>query len=294
MKKNLVLFAALTAAAHAGPRTSANYTIATDTADTGGKRTTSASYTNDGSVGGVAGLSTVAAPAETAKSGYIGQLYEVTGLTLTAASLNVNETATLQLAAWQVLDDATFLAVPAASVVWSVANGPLTGISASGLATAGVVFQNTSATAQGVYLGDTGTLGLTIVNVNLDDFGTYASDGIDDAWQVQYFGLNNPNAGPLLDPDFDGQTNADEWSYLTNPTSSSSVFLPIATRSGANLLITFASVQGRTYTLQQSDTLAPDSWSNAPNASVTGDGTAKTFTSPTTANRRFLRILANP
>ena len=74
----------IAAAAHAGPRTSANYTIATDTADAGGRRTTSANYTNDGSLGGVAGISTVAAPAETAKHGYLGQLSAVTGLVLSA------------------------------------------------------------------------------------------------------------------------------------------------------------------------------------------------------------------
>ena len=69
--------------AHAGPRTSTSYTSATDTADLGGKRATSANYTNDGSAGTVAGLSTVASPSETAKHGYIGQLYDGTGLTLT-------------------------------------------------------------------------------------------------------------------------------------------------------------------------------------------------------------------
>jgi len=88
----------IVASAHAGPRTSANYSIAADTADAGGKRATSASYTNDGSVGLVAGIVTVAAPAETAKGGYISQLYDVTGLTLTAATLNVNEGTIDQLA----------------------------------------------------------------------------------------------------------------------------------------------------------------------------------------------------
>ena len=56
----LLLTALLPAIAHAGPRTSAsaNYKVATDTADAGGKRATSAAYTNDGSAGGIAGLST--------------------------------------------------------------------------------------------------------------------------------------------------------------------------------------------------------------------------------------------
>jgi hypothetical protein len=49
----------------AGPRGSANYTIATDTTDAGGTRATSTSYTHDGSAGLIAGLATVASPAET-------------------------------------------------------------------------------------------------------------------------------------------------------------------------------------------------------------------------------------
>ena len=135
----------------AGPRASTNYTVSTDTTDAGGKRATSAAYTNDGSAGGIVGISTVASPAETAKHGYIGQLTEVTALQLAASPLTINETGTRQLSADQVLDDLTTNAVPAASITWSVQSGPITGISASGLATAGTVYQDTAATAQGVY-----------------------------------------------------------------------------------------------------------------------------------------------
>ncbi|MEO8350686.1 MAG: hypothetical protein ABI680_03085, partial [Chthoniobacteraceae bacterium] len=177
------------ASLHAGPRTSANYSVATEITDGGGARATSASYATDGSVGLIAGVSTVAAPVEMAKAGYIGQLYDVTGLTLTAVLLNVNEGATDQLGAWQALDDSTFLAVPATGVAWSVQSGPLTAISATGLATAGIVYQDTAATAQGAFAGDIGTLTLTVKNVNLDDLPGYSGDAIDDAWQVQYFGL---------------------------------------------------------------------------------------------------------
>jgi hypothetical protein len=62
MKTHAALFLALLAsAAHAGPRTSANYAVATDAADAGWKRTASASCTNDASLGVVVGSSTVAA-----------------------------------------------------------------------------------------------------------------------------------------------------------------------------------------------------------------------------------------
>ena len=58
MKTSFAILLALLAAAsalHAAPRASTAYSIASDRADAGGKRATSVSYTNDGSVGGVAG-----------------------------------------------------------------------------------------------------------------------------------------------------------------------------------------------------------------------------------------------
>ena len=285
--KYIVVFAgALGAAAalHAGPRTSASYTVATDTADAGGQRATSAAYTSDGSLGGIAGLSTVAAPAETAKSGSIGQLYEVTGLTLTPATLNVNETATDQFAAWQLLDDATFLAVPAASVAWSVAGGPLTGINANGLATAGIVFQDTAATAQGIYLGQTGTLGLTVKNVNLDDFGAYAADGIDDAWQVQYFGAPpNANAGPNVDFDGTGQTNLFKYIAGLNPLDPASRFTltvqSVPGQPGQRNVIFVPRLTGRTYTVTSRPALATGSYAPLTNPSAPSDaGPQRTVT----------------
>ena len=206
------LLAALPAV-QADLRTSANYSIATDTTDSGGSRGTSGAggnYTNSGSISTVTGTASANSPAETAKAGYIGQIFDVTGLQLNSASLTntVNEGATLQLAAWQVLDDATFLAVPAASVAWSVVSGPLVSVNASGLATAEIVYEDTPATAQGIFGGfPPATLVLTVKNVNPDDLPGYANDGIDDKWQKDYFGLPpNPLAAPTADPDGDGQT----------------------------------------------------------------------------------------
>ena len=255
MKLPAVLFLLSAAAVQAGPRSSASYNILTDGVDDGGKRTTSAAYTNDASAGGIAGLSTVAAPAETVKSGYIGQLYDVTGLTLTAAPLTINEGGTLQLAAWQLLDDATFLAVPASSVAWSVASGPLTSINASGLATAGIVYQNTAATAQGIYAGNTSVpLALTVLDSIPDNFGTYAGDSVGDDWQVQYFGLPpNPIAGPLFDPDGDGQNNLFEFRTGYVPTNAGSRFVTRGLDvSGGNFQLELSRVQpGTRYVFQR-------------------------------------------
>ena len=291
--KTLALFAsgflAATLPLQAGPRTSANYSIATDTTDSGGSRGTSGAggnYTNSGSISPVTGTASATTPAEIAKAGYIGQLFDVTGLQLTSASLTntVNEGATLQLAAWQVLDDATFLAVPAASVAWSVAGGPLIGIDDNGLVTADIVYQETTATAQGIYLGKTGTLGLTVKNVNIDNYREYANDGIDDKWQVDYFGLPpNPLAAPAADPDGDGQTNAFEFTAGVIPNDPASRFtLTLAPVSGqpAQKNVIFAPrLTDRTYTVTARPALTTGSYVPLTNPSAPSDaGQQRTIT----------------
>lgn len=287
-KKRLIFIAgalgAASAALHAGPRASVNYAILTDIADSGGTRATIAAYTNDGSVGGIAGLSTLAAPTETLKAGYLGQLYDVTGLTLTAATLNVNETATDQLGAWQALDNATFLAVAAPSVAWSVASGPLTSISPSGLAAAGIVFQDTAATAQGNFAGNTATLNLTVVDSIPDNFGAYAGDGVADSWQVQYFGQPpNANAGPNVDFDGTGQTNLFKYIAGLNPLDPTSRFtLTIQSVPGqpAQKALTFAPrLTDRTYTVTAKPALATGSYAPLANPSAPSDaGPQRTIT----------------
>ena len=220
MKTNpsfIVLLLAMASPLRADVRTSASYTFTNDTADIGGGRAKSAAYTDDGSLGSPGGYASLAVPAETVRDGYAGQLFDVTALTLTAATPLVNEGGTDQLAAWQALDDGSFVVVPATAVAWSPAGGPLTGIGSSGLATAGIVYEDTAATAQGSLGGFTATLTLTVRNVNGHDFGSYAGDGIDDQWQVQNFGLNNSLASPSADPDGDGLNNLGEWAFGLDP-----------------------------------------------------------------------------
>ncbi|MFT5190834.1 MAG: hypothetical protein ACI9DF_003934 [Verrucomicrobiales bacterium] len=175
-----LLLLAFASTVQADLRTSTSYTVPTDTTDAGGVRATSAAYTHDGSLDGIVGISTVASPAETAKHGDIGQLYEVAALELAAAPTSVDEGGTRQLSAAQLLDDDTTIALAADSITWSVQSGPLTGIGRNGLATADIVYEDTPATAQGSFAGDIGLLPLTVNNTNADDFGNYSGDGIDD------------------------------------------------------------------------------------------------------------------
>ena len=294
MKTNLVLFLALTFAAHAGPRTSASYSITTDTTATGGRRTTSASYTHDGAAGAVAGLSTVAAPAETVKHGFIGQLTDATGVTLTASSLQVGEGASLQLGAWLALDDATFHSVPGASVAWSAQSGPIT-IGGTGLVTGDAVFQNTAATAQGTHLGFTGTLGLTVIETIADNFGTYAGDGIGDDWQVQYFGQDNPLAAPGVDASGNGHTNLFKYIAGLDPLDPASQFKlriePVLGQPSQKGLTFSPRFSDRTYVVKFRTSLTSGSWTTLTGTTQSDNGLERTVTDLNApAGQKFYRV----
>jgi hypothetical protein len=152
-------------------------------------------------------------------------LFDVIGLQISAFPLNVNEGATTQLAAQLIYDDATTFALPASAVAWSVQAGPIFGIATNGIATAQIVYRNELATVRGAYGGLIGNLGLTVLNVGRDNFGSYAGDQLDDEWQAQFFGLNNPLAGPTQDQDGDGQNNLFEYTAGTVPTDPLSNFM---------------------------------------------------------------------
>ena len=258
-----LLLLAFAATAHADLRTSTDFTVAADTTDAGGQRTSSSAYTNHGSIGGVAGISTVASPAATAKHGYIGQLYEVTGLQISASPTTVNEGAIRQLNAAQLLDDDTIINLGPETVTWNVMAGPFTGITTGGLATAGQVHEDTVATAQGSFAGAIGQLDLTVNNITDDDFGSYAGDGLPDDWQVQYFGEDNADAGPNVDADGDGDSNLYEYHarLLPNdPTSFLSITLTPDATEGDALLTLSPGKAGVSYAVSTKDSLLDADW----------------------------------
>lgn len=296
MKKHLLSAALLAVCCRTGaaPRTSANYTITAETADAGGRRATSANYTHDGSAARIAGISAVAAPVQSAKHGYLGQLFEIAGLVVNSAALTVNEAATLQLAAWQLLDDATFLATDANAVTWAIASGPVASISASGLATAGLVFQNTPATVQGAFGGFTGSLNISVLDSIADNFGAYAGDGIGDDWQVQFFGQNNPLAAPARDPDGDGVNNLFEFTAGLTPTDPASVFhmsiAPVPSQPARKKIIFSPRLAGRSYVVQSRLTLAAP-WQPLGSSTQTDNGPERTVTDLDAAGgKKFYRV----
>lgn len=221
MKTILLAILFCASLAHA-QRSSANYSITSETVDSFGESSASANYSNRGSGGKIGGTGTSAN--YTARHGYIGQLYETTGLDIFATPATINEGGTRQLSANSTLDDGSVLPLSSSSVAWSILTGPIASINSSGLATAGIVYQNTPATVQGSLDGFVDTLSLDVINVNIDNFQTYAGDGLDDAWQVQHFGIDNPDAQPGDDPDGDGQNNRFEYFADTDPDNSLSLF----------------------------------------------------------------------
>lgn len=144
----------------------------------------------------------------------IGQLYDPTALQVEASPASVAEGSTRQLTATATLDDSSTLTPDPAGILWQTGDETLLPISPLGIATAGTVYQDESIIVSGDYLGVTDPDGftLTILNINPDDFGDYAADGIDDDWQVGHFGAPpNPDAGPAEDPDADNRDNLFEF-----------------------------------------------------------------------------------
>jgi len=270
--------------AEAGPRISANYAILTDLAGIGGLRAASASYKNDSSTSLINGISGNTAFSETAKHGYAAQLYEVLSLSITAPpSNNLNEGATRQLQAAPLLDDTTTLAPLSPSTVsWSIVSGPITQISSGGVASAATVYQDTSATVKGTAQNLTGQFNLTVLNVNTDDFGSYAGDGIDDAWQIQYFGQNNPKAAPLQDPDGDGENNMFEYVAGLVPTDPNSRFVlsisPVPSQPNQRSIAFSPRFGTRNYIVKSKANLSDATWNALTNSITTDNGNTRTVT----------------
>jgi hypothetical protein len=95
------------------------------------------------------------------------------------------------------------------------------------------------------------------------------------------------------DADGDGRSNYDEYLAGTDPQSPNSRFAVtnITPVPGGGLTLTWDTVEGKTYSVERTTSLAPDQW-NILQSNVQGDGTAKSFTdtNPGTAPRLFYRI----
>lgn len=180
------------------------------------------SYQNVGAAGDTGGISQ--AGSYLAKGGFTGQIYHDVALSISSPGYILTEGSVHQLEAWLVCDDASTLPLPASSVQWQAASGPAS-IDAGGVLSAGPVY-NDQFVIVAAYQGDRrSAIHLIVKNVGSDDFGLYAADGIDDRWQVNHFGENNPDGASDRDPFGSGHSNLFKYMAGLDPLDPMSRFI---------------------------------------------------------------------
>ena len=244
----------------------------------------------DSAIGGIGGSASVGTVI--ARHGAAGQLTDVQSVAVTGSPTTVNEGTARQLAATVTFTDSTVLPLTGTTATWSVGGGAIASVSSSGLATAAIVYQDTNGVVRADYLGQFGTLTLSVLNVSTDDYGTYAADGINDAWQVQYFGIGSASAGPTADPDGDGQNNLFEYLAGTVPTSGASLMTLSIVAAGANQrTVSFSPVTaGRTYTAEFATSLTAKNFTTLQGTPVDNAGTRTYTDTATTNSARYYRV----
>ena len=281
-------------AAVAGSRSGGNYTV-NDSIDGGGQRVSAAGYAVDGSLGGIGGIETDLVAATAVKAGYPGQLADLAGVAVTSTPVSVNEGGTCQLGAVAVMDDATLTPVASNEPLWLSVSPAVSGIGGSGVLTAAAVYTDTLARVDGAYMGMTGTTWVLVLDSNPDNYGLYANDGIPDAWQVQYFGLENPGAKPGVDADGTGQTNFFKYIAGLDPTNRASVFTlriaPVAGYSNREDLVFSPRWPDRTYAVEFRSNVQSGAYALLPSASTNDSGIQRTITDLGANDRaRYYRV----
>ena len=263
-------------------------TLTTSTVDGGGQRSSSADYTMDCSIGGIGSVST--SSAVTLNDGYIGQLTEVTNLTLVSDANPVNEGSICHLSGMAGLDDGTVSLIEGSNVTWGVPALPIILLDTNGQATITTVYANVSVVVTGCYMGVT-ALGMVMVqDGNPDNYGNYAGDGIPDCWQVMYFGTNNL-VGIASATNVTGQSNWKTYLADLNPTNAASVLKVVAvTNQAMSRFVYFTpSSTGRVYALWYSTNLVSGIWTNLTPVTNWGNG-GTCWLTDTNLSSRYYRI----
>ena len=160
----------------------------------GGGISTSGSYSVTASLGCIGG-SSAGGTVFNSGGGPTAQPGTAKALRLTVPA-SVNESATGQLSGTATMNDDTATPLAGSDINWSSPAWPILSITTSGVVSAAVVYTDTVATVSGQYLGNNDSAELLVRDSQPDNYGSYAGDGLPDWWQIQHFGMDNPNAGP--------------------------------------------------------------------------------------------------
>jgi hypothetical protein len=289
MRAYMVFLLLAPAAAIAELRSGGPYAAILEAHSAGGGSSASASYKAYTTLAPVAGTGSSGPSARVNRGGFAGQIMQPASLALAATPATVAEAGTRAVTASAVMDDATTLALAPGEPAWSVSHGPLISVSTAGVVTAGVVYTNTSAGVSATWQSLAGSLGLTVLDTNPDNFGLYAGDTVPDEWQVLHFGPANPGGHGGQDPDGDGQSNLFEYVAGVSPTNQLSRFIfnissVPAQPAQASLTLT-PHFPDRTYVVEGRTNLVAGAW--APVAGVTNNtGLVKTVLDPAVSGPR--------
>ena len=270
MRHTAGLFLALTmigSTALGGTRSGGTYSITEETMDIGGLQASSALYSSDASLGGIGGTSSNTSPDVVLKSGYPGQLAEVTNVIVRAEPSSMNEGTAGQLASTAGLDDGTVSALTSGDVQWMSPAFPLASITPAGAIMSDVVYANTAGAVTGTYFGMAGSVALVVIDTHPDNFWSYAGDTIPDAWQVAYFGVENSDALAYADPDEDYRDNLNEYVSGTDPDDGLSYFRLWNQRvEGVSTqvdILYYPRLENRTYVVERSASVMDVAWSSS-------------------------------
>lgn len=215
---------------------------------------------------------------------------------LSAAPGSVSECSTSQLSGVATMDDLTVTMLTGVDVMWDVPSFPIASIDSNGVATAAAVYQDTLGNFSGHYLGVSGSGSLTVEDTLPDNYGLYDNDGLPDQWQIQYFGLENPDAAPNTDVTGTGQNNLFKYVAGLDPTNTTSLFRlriePVAGQPHQKLLIFSPRWNDRTYTPKfRTSWVGEAGWTNLTTFTISDNGTERTvIDTNATGNTRFYRI----
>jgi hypothetical protein len=220
----------------------------------------------------------------------------VVGIRLIPNITSTGETGTIQVKSYFEINTGQIVPVAESALKWSVAGKALASVSTAGLVTTAKVYENAWGTVNATYDIYYGTVRLDVLNTRPDNYGTYASDGINDSWQVTYFGIDNPKGAPAQDPDGDGQTNQFEYVAGLIPTDRNSRLTfrvqPVTGQPGHKNIIISPIISGRTYSLERTTTLGTGQWFPLTGMPQSETGGQRTITDTTaTAPAAFYRTV---